>query len=215
MLRIELRKGGGELRAQLKVKRDEHKMQHSCESFWGLFFTTVAFFFGCRFTCFLHNRCFLYFYSVYHFNRTHSQIDFIIQKICRTRFLHGVKKCNELYPFPIVLQYTSCKTKVMYHATSSDNETSIKKEGLKPGKNQFVYLTDSPEFYLPARKTWFGNTPVLFLIDVNHLLSLGHNVYGIASENEYITDFVPPECITVFSRMNNGICYDPLSNSFK
>ena len=79
-----------------------------------------------------------------------------------------------------------------YHLTKEANVESIKTKGLLPNHGK-VWMTDWTDKRWASR---FGNS-VCFRIDTDRLISLGHKVYIMERCHEFITDYVPPECLSI------------------
>ena len=88
----------------------------------------------------------------------------------------------------------------MYHFTPKTNTENITEKGLliNGGRNTgsgAVYMTDGLE---PGFLRWL-DTPAntCFRIDLEKLNASGHRVYELNHLHEYITDFVPPDCLEI------------------
>ncbi len=87
------------------------------------------------------------------------------------------------------------KRGILYHGTRRDNIPSIMREGLKPMKRLWVHLSPTiSDAYEVGRR--HGGETIVLKISVECLRRKGHKVYR-AGRNVYVTDYVPPECISL------------------
>ena len=88
----------------------------------------------------------------------------------------------------------------LYHFTPKTNTENITEKGLliNGGRNTgscAVYMTDGLE---PGLLRWLDTSDnTCFRIDLEKLIALGHRVYELNYFHEYITDFVPPDCLVI------------------
>ena len=88
----------------------------------------------------------------------------------------------------------------MYHFTPKTNTENITEKGLliNGGRNTgsgAVYMTDGLE---PGLLRWLDiSNNTCFRIDLEKLIALGHRGYELNYFHEYITDFVPPDCLVI------------------
>ena len=80
----------------------------------------------------------------------------------------------------------------LYHFTQEANIESIKAKGLLPNRGR-VWMTDWTNKRWAAR---FGDS-ICFRIDTDQLISSGHKIYILERCHEFITDYVPPECLSI------------------
>lgn len=88
----------------------------------------------------------------------------------------------------------------MYHFTPKTNTENITEKGLliNGGRNigsGAVYMTDGRD---PGLLRWLDTSDnTCFRIDLKKLIASGHRVYELKCFHEYITDFVPPDCLVI------------------
>ncbi len=84
---------------------------------------------------------------------------------------------------------------VLYHGTSNSAVSEILKNGLKPMGRQYVHLSCDKETAIRVGKRR-DETPAILLIDTAIASEVGCKFY-IGNEKVWLTDSVPPCCITV------------------
>ena len=129
------------------------------------------------------------------------------------QILHGKKKFQSEISRARPLQFIKFKGETLYHATTAENAADIMKVGLKPMKMKFVFLTERLCFYDGGRKAWFGEEVILFSVDAKKATELGHSIY-FTDCCDYVSDYIPPECLKKIMEFKNGICYDKNTESF-
>lgn len=86
---------------------------------------------------------------------------------------------------------------VLYHGTAPRNRNSILADGLDPRGRQHVHLTDDRDAAVSVgRRHVRGDaSPVVFRVDCAGVVAAGHEVEH-RTGTTYVTDHVPPECLT-------------------
>ena len=88
----------------------------------------------------------------------------------------------------------------LFHFTPKMNTKNIIEKGLliNGGRNTGsgdVYMTDGLD---PGLLRWLDTSDnICFCIDLEKLKDSGHRVFELNRFHEYITDFVPPDCLVV------------------
>ncbi len=83
--------------------------------------------------------------------------------------------------------------RTLYHGTTLQAWSSIRREGLKPGRRLWVHLTNDPQTaYETGRR--HGPQVTVLRVDAECLRKRGYAVYR-ASKNVWVVKEVPPECI--------------------
>lgn len=91
----------------------------------------------------------------------------------------------------------------LYHAAYSSLIPELQKNGIRA--KDFVFLTDSANYSIgywgwkDKEKNRAKGTHIIVKIDTAKLLDSGHPVCKLKNKNEYITDCVPPCCISSIS----------------
>ncbi|TFG15426.1 MAG: RNA 2'-phosphotransferase [Promethearchaeota archaeon] len=83
---------------------------------------------------------------------------------------------------------------VLFHGTNLRAFETIKKEGLKRKKRQYVHLSESVEtaYSVGKRRT---NSPLILMIDSNRAIKDGIKFYK--SGDMYLADYIPPKYISL------------------
>lgn len=105
-------------------------------------------------------------------------------KNIRARYGHSV---------PVELDLPEAEVEILYHGTGEGNLNRIAVEGLLPMGRQMVHLSSTPSQAAEVARR-HSRSPVVLEVDVAKAKRLGIRVCK-ASENVYLADRIPPECI--------------------
>lgn len=124
-----------------------------------------------------------------------SFIERLIQE-GNTRFQLKDNQIRALYghSIPVKIQRNKNDNKtILYHGTSKNASKKILKQGLKPKGRNKVHLSTSLQEAIRVGKR-HCKKPVILFIDAKKASEKGIYIEK-ATENVYLTDYIPPDCI--------------------